>query len=148
MQRMASQFPDDDLDLEYEPAAPGPEKRRKKNPPAANGLTDPLKFTNRLVMDKGRLAFVRAHMGGKAGSGARVEAFRALLAQPRALAHFVAVVESLLLSFPSAQKGEAPATCDLFCAISCACLLLHNFSTKKSACPAREVAPALARLLA
>jgi len=41
---MASQFPDDDL--EYEPAAPGPEKRRKKNPPTANGLTDPLKFTN------------------------------------------------------------------------------------------------------
>jgi len=95
-------------------------------------------------MDKGRLAFVRAHVGGKGGSGARVEDFRALLAQPRALAHFVA---SLLLSFPSAQKGEAPATCDLFYAISCACLLLHNFSTKKTACPARDVAPALARLL-
>jgi len=95
-------------------------------------------------MDKGRLAFVRAHVGGKGGSGARVEGFRALLAQPRALAHFVA---SLLLSFPSAQKGEAPATCDLFYAISCACLLLHNFSTKKTVCPARDVAPALARLL-
>ena len=88
------------------------------------------------LMDNGRLAFVRAHVGGKGGFGARIETFfRALLAQPRALRKPAALVSQ------RAEKGGACDVRSLLRHLLCAPPLAQLFD-KKMACPARDVVPA------